>query len=172
MMDKLNQRGSITLLLLISVLFFILIVISTYTNISNKKTSQEKELRNIEEEYKITDDEMKEKYEEEINKEENKITIMLYEKTENMSEIEKYYNENQLYNINNGDFILNVIFYNNEDKKNNKVTITNASGYSITKTQEEIEMNGPIIITENCTIIAEANGAKKKLEVKSIDKGY
>ena len=170
MIDKQKQRGSITLFVLISVLFFIVIAIATYTQISNKATAQEKELNNIEEKYEVTDDEIEDEYNEQIDKEENRIMIMLYEKTENTSEPKKYYKENKWYNINDNDFILDVIFYNKQDKKTNKVTVTNANGVSTTKTQEEIEKNGPFIITENCTIIAEAKGARKKFEVSKIDK--
>ena len=69
MIDKQKQRGSITLFVLISVLFFIVIVISTYTQISNKRTAQEKELNRIEEKYEITDDEIEDEYNEQIDKE-------------------------------------------------------------------------------------------------------
>ena len=170
MIDKQKQRGSITLFVLISVLFFIVIAIATYTQISNKATAQEKELNNIEEKYEVTDDEIEDEYNEQIDKEENRIMIMLYEKTENTSEPKKYYKENKWYNINDNDFILDVIFYNKQDKKTNKVTVTNTNGVSTTKTQEEIEKNGPFIIAENCTIIAEEKGARKKFEVSKIDK--
>ena len=78
MIDKQKQRGSITLFVLISVLFFIVIAIATYTQISNKATAQEKELNNIEEKYEVTDDEIEDEYNEQIDKEENRIMIMLY----------------------------------------------------------------------------------------------
>ena len=73
MIDKQKQRGSITLFVLISVLFFIVIAIATYTQISNKATAQEKELNNIEEKYEVTDDEIEDEYNEQIDKEENRI---------------------------------------------------------------------------------------------------
>ena len=44
--------------------------------------AQEKELNNIEEKYEVTDDEIEDEYNEQIDKEENRIMIMLYEKTE------------------------------------------------------------------------------------------
>lgn len=73
MIDKQKQRESITLFVLISVLFFIVIAIATYTQISNKATAQEKELNNIEEKYEVTDDEIEDEYNEQIDKEENRI---------------------------------------------------------------------------------------------------
>ena len=90
-MDKKKQKGSITLFVLISVLFFIIIAIAIYTQISNKTIAQERELDNIKEKYEVTDEDLEQEYEEEISKEENRIAITLYEKTENTMEPKVYY---------------------------------------------------------------------------------
>lgn len=64
--NKRNEKGSVTLFVLVAMLFFIIVVISVYSNIKNKELVQAKNLEKIKYEYeKYTDMEaMDNKYEE------------------------------------------------------------------------------------------------------------
>ena len=59
-----KEKGSITLFVLIALLFFIIICIFIYTNINNKKISQNEELKQIEKNYETTNEALEEKYQE------------------------------------------------------------------------------------------------------------
>lgn len=50
-----NEKGSITLFVLISMLFFIIILVGLFTNISNKVAKQEREINRIQQSYRQED---------------------------------------------------------------------------------------------------------------------
>lgn len=58
-----NDRGSITLFVLIGMLFFTVVSVNVYTSNSNKIQAQQKELSKTQQEYQVTDEEIEEKYE-------------------------------------------------------------------------------------------------------------
>ena len=57
-----KEKGSITLFVLIALLFFIIICIFIYTNINNKKISQNEELKQKKKNYETTNEVLEEKY--------------------------------------------------------------------------------------------------------------
>lgn len=63
---KRNEKGSITLFTLVAMLFFIIILILSYTSQINKISSQKKQVEKIKEEYN-TDDEIEEVYNKALN---------------------------------------------------------------------------------------------------------
>ena len=58
-----EEVGSITLFVLISFIFFLIVFIFIYLNINNKKISQTEEIKQIEKNYESTNEVLEEKYE-------------------------------------------------------------------------------------------------------------
>ena len=58
-----EEVGSITLFVLISFIFFLIVCIFIYLNINNKKISQTEEIKHIEKNYESTNEVLEEKYE-------------------------------------------------------------------------------------------------------------
>lgn len=65
-----NEKGSITLFVLVAMLFFIVIVFLSYMGVFNKMASQEKDIQKIEAEYNKNSniEEMERQYQEVVNK--------------------------------------------------------------------------------------------------------
>lgn len=61
-----NEVGSITLFVLIVILFFIIVLMEVYAGLKTKKTSQSKETDKIQEEYNVSGEDVERVYEEEI----------------------------------------------------------------------------------------------------------
>ena len=66
-----KEKGSITLYVLISMLFFVVVLVSMYTSVQNRMQMQEKEINKIQETYTKQDinDIYNEQYEYKINNE-------------------------------------------------------------------------------------------------------
>ena len=62
-----KEQGSITLFTIISIIFFLIISVGIYINISNKSGTQVSEISKIKSEYEISKEQMDEKYEEVVN---------------------------------------------------------------------------------------------------------
>ena len=58
-----EEVGSISLFVLISFIFFLIVCIFIYLNINNKKISQTEEIKQIEKNYESTNEVLEEKYE-------------------------------------------------------------------------------------------------------------
>lgn len=88
-----HEKGSITLFILIAVLFFIFSVIGIIVNVKNNKLAQEREIHKIQESYQISNQDAEQIYQEELDKAEGKIDIMLIKKTTwNTDKKEYFYN--------------------------------------------------------------------------------
>lgn len=57
-----KEKGSITLFVLISILFFLIVGVSLYISISNKSIAQTSEILKIQKEYEVTNEQMEEMY--------------------------------------------------------------------------------------------------------------
>lgn len=57
-----NQKGSITILVIASILFILILLVNLSLWAGNTTSSQNKEIELIQEEYNVTDDEMTEAY--------------------------------------------------------------------------------------------------------------
>ncbi len=58
-----NQKGSVTLFVLISMIFFLIVLVSIYLSNVNREQAQVSEIKAIQDEYNVSTDEMKEEYE-------------------------------------------------------------------------------------------------------------
>lgn len=54
-MKNKNERGSITLFVLVVMLFLMMAFVTSYTSIKNKQIEQEKQIKKIQNEYKVQD---------------------------------------------------------------------------------------------------------------------
>ncbi len=61
--NKKSEKGSVTLFVLIALIFFLIIGIFIFININNNKTSQAEEIKQIEKNYETTSEELEQKYE-------------------------------------------------------------------------------------------------------------
>ena len=59
-----NETGSITLFVLIAIIFFLIILAYQHVSLKNKQMAEEKELAKIQKNYQIDDEEMDKIYEE------------------------------------------------------------------------------------------------------------
>ena len=75
--NKNIEQGSITLFTLISIIFFLIIGIGIYINVSNNEVAQVSEIEKIKSEYQINKEQMDEKYEEIIDNINQKVIITL-----------------------------------------------------------------------------------------------
>lgn len=57
-----SERGSVTVYVLSTLLVLVLIAIVIFLNMSNKVTSQEKQVNKIQDGYNVSEDEMNEEY--------------------------------------------------------------------------------------------------------------
>ena len=57
-----KEKGSITLFVLISIIFFLIEGVSLYISISNKNIAQTSEVLKIQKEYEVTNEQMEEMY--------------------------------------------------------------------------------------------------------------
>ena len=65
-----NEKGSITIFVLSSMIFFLVILLSIYMSNMNKKTNINKDIKKIKEEYTVTDQELENEYKNIISKNE------------------------------------------------------------------------------------------------------
>ena len=63
-----NEVGSITLFVLIVILFFIIVLMEVYAGLKTKKTSQSKETDKMQEEYNVSGEDVERVYEDEIKR--------------------------------------------------------------------------------------------------------
>ena len=78
-----KEQGSITLFTLISLIFFLIIGIEIYINVSNNEVAQVSEIEKIKSEYQINKEQMDEKYEEVIDNVNQKVVITLKKVSDN-----------------------------------------------------------------------------------------
>ena len=154
-MEKLRrvkkERGSITLFVLIAILFFIIIAYAIYSKTINVVMSQNKEVKAIQEQYEQSSNEeaMSEEYEEILD---GNIIIVFYEETTgDLYSPDEWTNEN----------LIMKIYYPEQVPEEEKY-------FSIDG--EEHKYEGEYIIKENCTIKSEYEDINTEVIVSKIDK--
>ena len=131
-----KNNGSITLFVLVSMLFFVTILTTTYVNLGNRQQSQRKETEIIKKQYAKTDEEIEKLYSETAKKYPR---IML---TTVQNDVEYSVNEETEENLNC------KVGYAGELKDNQIILVNKSNEDNFVKYTDEIE------ITENCNIIS------------------
>lgn len=57
-----SEKGSITLFVLVSMLFMLIALVLSYGRVSTKKTTEARQIKQIEDQYTVTDSEMEQEY--------------------------------------------------------------------------------------------------------------
>ena len=165
-----HEKGSITLFVLIAVLFFIISAIGIMMNVKNNKLAQEREIHKIQESYQISNQDAEQIYQEELDKAEGKIDIMLIKKSTWNTDKKEYFYDKTWYTTKGegNDLVLDVRFIKDVPEEKNYVVIEDKNG-TRRYTQAQIK-RGEAIITENCLIKAYSNKVKKELRIEKIDR--
>ena len=59
---KKSEKGSITVMVLTSMLFMLVVITASYLSISNKSVDQNRKVSKISKQYQVTDDDMRQEY--------------------------------------------------------------------------------------------------------------
>ena len=148
---KKSQNGSITVFVLASMLFMLIVIMLSYVGISNKTNTQVIETKKIQEEYSVEKSLLDKEYKDTVERLDIGIYINLYKSSGKKYYVEEWTNE---------DLIMKVYYPDQSSTINvyidgNQVSYDNKNGYKITK---------------NCTIKAESNGKVAEIKVTKIDK--
>lgn len=95
---KKSEKGSITVMVLTSMLFMLVVITASYLSISNESIGQNKKVSQISEQYQVTDEEMEQKFNKVLNESEvldiNQVkSIAMFEKTTNTETEDAYGNK-------------------------------------------------------------------------------
>ena len=86
-----REKGSVTLFVLVSMLIFITVLMLGYSNYMNKSSNQKMQIKEIEKEYDVNDEEMEEIYYE--IEEKLPVSITLYKPTGEVYNVEEWTNQ-------------------------------------------------------------------------------
>ena len=148
---KKSQKGSITVFVLASMLFMLIVIMLSYVGISNKTNTQVRETKKIQEEYSVEKSLLDKEYKDTVERLDIGIYINLYKSSGKKYYVEEWTNEDLTMKVNYPDQSSTINVY--IDGK--QVLYDNKNGYKITK---------------NCTIKAESNGKVAEIKVTKIDK--
>ena len=148
---KKSQNGSITVFVLASMLFMLIVIMLSYVGISNKTNTQVRETKKIQEEYSVEKSLLDKEYKDTVERLDIGIYINLYKSSGKKYYVEEWTNEDLTMKVNYPDQSSTINVY--IDGK--QVLYDNKNGYKITK---------------NCTIKAESNGKVAEIKVTKIDK--
>lgn len=148
--NKKGEKGSITLFVLSSVIFFVIIGSIAYSNVFNKLLIQQKQMKEIDEKYEQISNEnkMQKEYEEAINK---SIYIVLYKKTGEVYRTSEWTNED----------LKMKIYYSDEIPEDERYFY---------KDGEKLQYDGEYTITENCVIESKYKDVEAKVVIDKMNK--
>ncbi len=146
-----KEQGSITLFTIISIIFFLIISVGIYINISNKSGTQVSEISKIKSEYEISKEQMDEKYEEVVNNINNKVIITMKKESDDSEYVSGVWTN---------DAVKVTIEFPDYVPDDEKIIYING---------KEIKYEEEIIIDETTTIKVNFNGKEQNAQI-NIDK--
>lgn len=160
-----SEKGSVTLFILISIIFFLIISLNVYSSNKNKIIAQKEEIQAIAENYNKDLDNMDEIYENLV--EVDLKTVFIKESSINTSN-KIYYNLSEWTNEN---VVANVTVNsgNDTDTQLQVKVISKRTGTTIIYNQNQIN-NNEVIITENSTVVVIFGNKQQKFELNKFDK--
>ena len=160
-----SEKGSVTLFVLIAIIFFLIISLNIYSSNKNKIIAQSKEIQAIEENYNKDLENMDDIYEN-LTKTELK-TVFIKQSSIN-SPNKVYYNLSEWTNEN---IIAKVTVYaeNNPDAQLQVKVTSKKTGNTVTYNKNQVD-NNEVIITENSTVIVTFGDKEEKFELTKFDK--
>ena len=144
-----REKGSVTLFVLIAMIFFLVIIFTWFASVKNKLIEQEKEIKIIQNEYNASD--IDQKYSETVNNLDLDVHIILYKETGEVYSTSEWTNRN----------LRLQIFYSDEIAAEDRY-------YYIDDVKNQY--TDGCIITENCTISVKYQDKTRRVKITRIDK--
>ena len=151
---KRGEQGSVTLFVLIAMIFFLTVGVAVYISNVNNSSSQQRDVKKIQSEYNDTGD-VNKVYEDQKDRLNQRLFITVKDNDKNIYQEGKWTNKVPL--------TVEVKWPDGLSKNEKIITVKGKKdGTEITVTDEEIK---DLKISESCTISAKINGTTSKIEV-------
>ena len=159
-----SEKGSVTLFILIAVLFFLIVSLNVYSKNKNRIVAQANEIKAIEENYNKDLENIDKIYEDELK---------YFIKTTFIKESSINSGNNVYYNLSdwtNENIVVNVRVYTeyNPDAQLQVKIISKKTGLTVTYNKEQVD-NNEVIITENSTVIVTFGNKEQRFELTKFD---
>lgn len=160
-----SEKGSVTLFILIAIIFFLIVSLNVYSSNKNKLIAQTEEIKAIEENYNKDLDNMDEIYDSLI-KADFKTVFIKQSSINSPNKVE--YNLSEWTNEN---VIVKVTVYteNNPDAQLQVKVTSKKTGSTNTYNKSQVD-NNEVIITENSTVVVTFGDKEQRFELTKFDK--
>lgn len=160
-----SEKGSVTLFILIAVLFFLIVSLNVYSGNKNKMVTQAEEIKAIEENYNKNLENIDEIYND-LLKDFVKTTFIKQSSINTSNKV--YYN---LSDWTNENIVVNVKVYSeyNPNAQLEVKVISKKTGTGVIYNKNQID-NNQVIVTENSTVIVKFGHKEQKFELTKFDK--
>ena len=160
-----SEKGSVTLFILIAIIFFLMVSLNVYSSNKNKIIAQTEEIKAIEENYNKDLDNMDEIYDNLI-KADFKTVFIKQSSINSPNKVE--YNLSEWTNEN----VIAKVTINSENNPEAQLQVkvtSKKTGNTITYNQSQVD-NNEVIITENSTVVVTFGDKEQKFELTKFDK--
>lgn len=160
-----SEKGSVTLFILIAIIFFLIVSLNVYSSNKNKLIAQTEEIKAIQENYNKDLENMDEIYEDLVKADIK--TVFIKESTIN-SPNKVEYNLSEWTNEN----VIAKVTINSENNPEAQLQVkvtSKKTGNTITYNQSQVD-NNEVIITENSTVVVTFGDKEQRFELIKFDK--
>lgn len=160
-----SEKGSVTLFILIAIIFFLIVSLNVYSSNKNKLIAQTEEIKAIEENYNKDLENMDEIYENLVKADLK--TVFIKESTINSPNkveynLSEWTNENVIAKA-------TVSSENNPDAQLQVKVTSKKTGNTVTYNKSQVD-NNEVIITENSTVVVTFGDKEQRIELTKFDK--
>ena len=160
-----SEKGSVTLFILIAIIFFLIVSLNVYSSNKNKLIAQTEEIKAIEENYNKDLENMDEIYENLVKADLK--TVFIKESTINSPNkveynLSEWTNENVIAKV-------TVSSENNPDAQLQVKVTSKKTGNTVTYNKSQVD-NNEVIITENSTVVVTFGDKEQRIELTKFDK--
>ncbi len=160
-----SEKGSVTLFVLIAIIFFLIASLNIYSSNKNKIVEQSKEIQAIEENYNKDIENMDEIYDNLVN---GDLKTVFIKQSSINSPNKIYYNLSEWTNEN----VIAKVTASSENNPEAQLyvkVISKRTGNTITYNENQVN-NNEVIITENSTVIVTFGNKEQRFELTKFDK--
>lgn len=163
-----NQKGSITLFVLVAILFFLIVVLSVYTSNQNKKITQLGQVDKIIKDYEKDVENIDQIYEDEINEGAGIDFETNFIKSSSINSGNKIYYDIDSWT--NEDIVVEIVLKDETFGPDVQIIIkSDSTGLENIYTYDEAK-NNEVIITENSEVIIKIKDEEKEYHLTKFDK--
>ncbi len=160
-----SEKGSVTLFILIAIIFFLIVSLNVYSSNKNKLIAQTEEIKAIEENYNKDLENMDEIYENLVKADLK--TVFIKESTINSPNkveynLSEWTNENVIAKV-------TVSSENNPDAQLQVKVTSKKTGNTVTYNKSQVD-NNEVIITGNSTVVVTFGDKEQRIELTKFDK--